>query len=165
MFSKLPAPLFEVARVGAEKPQRVFLWGVGVKNSLRDGLAGQDGPPAGCEAASARLTKTTLFVSRGSAGPWTAQQKGLEPHRFQHGVDRILVQHRLAGRELITFGDGYVEIENTAAVGGLAIGVASNEAERQGLDAWKRQRLIEAGADIIIPDFREYEALLQYLGL
>ena len=80
-------------------------------------------------------------------------------------IDRILDQHRLAGRELITFGDGYVEIENTAAVGGLAIGVASNEAERQGLDAWKRQRLIEAGADIIIPDFREYEALLQYLGL
>jgi phosphoglycolate phosphatase-like HAD superfamily hydrolase len=80
-------------------------------------------------------------------------------------IERILDQNRLAGSELITFGDGYVEIENTAAVGGLAVGVATNEAERRGIDTWKRQRLIEAGADIIIPDFREYEALLQYLNL
>lgn len=79
-------------------------------------------------------------------------------------IDRILRQHQLPGHELLTFGDGYVEIENTVAVGGLAVGVASNEAERQGIDAWKRQRLIEAGAAIIIPDFREYEALLDYLN-
>lgn len=80
-------------------------------------------------------------------------------------IDRILREHRLAGAELLTFGDGYVEIENTAAVGGLAVGVASNEAERRGIDEWKRQRLIEAGADIIIPDFREYRALLSYLEI
>ena len=79
-------------------------------------------------------------------------------------IDRILRQHQLPGHELLTFGDGYVEIENTAAVCGLAVGVASNEAERQGIDAWKRQRLVEAGAAIIIPDFREYEALLDYLN-
>ena len=71
----------------------------------------------------------------------------------------------LSGAELLTFGDGYVEIENTAAVDGLAVGVASNEAERRGIDAWKRQRLIEAGADIIIPDFREHQALLSYLDI
>jgi phosphoglycolate phosphatase len=80
-------------------------------------------------------------------------------------IDRILREHRLSGAELLTFGDGYVEIENTAAVGALAVGVASNEAERRGIDAWKRQRLIEAGADIIIPDFREYRALLSYLEI
>ena len=79
-------------------------------------------------------------------------------------IDRILNEHQLAGHELLTFGDGYVEIENTAAVGGLAVGVASNESERQGIDAWKRQRLIEAGADIIIPDFRDFEPLLNYLN-
>jgi len=80
-------------------------------------------------------------------------------------IERILQEHRLSGAELLTFGDGYVEIENTAVVGGLAVGVASNEAERRGIDAWKRQRLIEAGADIIIPDFREYRALLTYLEI
>jgi phosphoglycolate phosphatase len=79
-------------------------------------------------------------------------------------IDRILNQYRLSGHELVTFGDGYVEIENTAAVGGLAVGVASNEAERRGIDAWKRQRLIEAGADLIIPDFREGDSLLRYLS-
>lgn len=78
-------------------------------------------------------------------------------------IDRILSESRLSGRELVTFGDGYVEIENTAAVGGVAIGVATNEAQRQGIDAWKRQRLIQAGADLIIPDFRESDQLLGYL--
>ena len=80
-------------------------------------------------------------------------------------IDRILRENLLAGAELLTFGDGYVEIENTAAVGGLAVGVARNEADRRGIGESKRQRLIEAGADIIIPDFREYEALLSYLNL
>ena len=45
------------------------------------------------------------------------------------------------------FGDGYVEIENVKAVGGVAVGVASNEKEREGIDQWKRERLIQAGAD------------------
>jgi hypothetical protein len=31
------------------------------------------------------------------------------------------------------------------------------------LDEWKRKRLIQAGADIIIPDFEEQEALLSHL--
>ena len=47
----------------------------------------------------------------------------------------------------------------------IAVGVASNEAERQGINEAKRQQLIQVGADIIIPDFRESEALLQYWGM
>jgi len=78
-------------------------------------------------------------------------------------IERILRENHLSGDSLLTFGDGYVEIENTVEVGGLAVGVASNEATRQGIDAWKRQRLIEAGASLIIPDFREQAALLTYL--
>ena len=75
----------------------------------------------------------------------------------------ILRQNELSGEALAVFGDGFVEIENARAVGGIAVGVASNEAERQGLDEWKRSRLIGAGADIIIPDFREHQRLLAYL--
>lgn len=71
----------------------------------------------------------------------------------------ILSTHHLRGRELVTFGDGYVEIEETHAVGGIAVGVATDEVKREGVDAWKRSRLIEAGADIIIPEFREWERL------
>jgi phosphoglycolate phosphatase len=78
-------------------------------------------------------------------------------------IERILRENRLAGSELVAFGDGFVEIEDTKAVGGIAIGVASNEATRQGIDAWKRERLIQASADLIIPDFHEHEALTSYL--
>jgi phosphoglycolate phosphatase len=80
-------------------------------------------------------------------------------------IERILRENRLAGPELVTFGDGFVEIEDTKAVGGITVGVASNEATRHGIDTWKRQRLIQAGADLIIPDFREHEALVAYLFL
>jgi phosphoglycolate phosphatase-like HAD superfamily hydrolase len=77
-------------------------------------------------------------------------------------IDRIIQTHHLSGNEFISFGDGYVEIENTKSVSGVAVGVATNEAERCGVDEWKRNRLIAAGADLIIPDFRETNALLNY---
>jgi phosphoglycolate phosphatase len=78
-------------------------------------------------------------------------------------IDRILAENQLSGPDLVSFGDGYVEIENTVAAGGIAVGVASDEVSRQGIDAWKRQRLISAGADIIIPDFRPWRELVAYL--
>ncbi len=78
-------------------------------------------------------------------------------------IEKILKDHNLHGREFAAFGDGYVEIENTKAVGGIAIGVASDEARRCGINEWKRNRLIGAGADIIIGDFREGDTLLAYL--
>jgi phosphoglycolate phosphatase len=78
-------------------------------------------------------------------------------------IDRIIAEHELSGPELVAFGDGFVEIEDTKRVGGIAVGVASDEARRTGIDEWKRTRLIEAGADLIVPDFREHEALVGYL--
>jgi phosphoglycolate phosphatase len=79
-------------------------------------------------------------------------------------IQDILTQHQLAGHALVAFGDGYVEIENAVAVGGIAVGVASDEARRCGVDTWKRERLIGAGAHIIVPDFRQARELLAYLG-
>lgn len=78
-------------------------------------------------------------------------------------IQQILAQHHLQGHELVTFGDGFVEIENTVAAGGIAVGVASDEVRRMGINTWKRERLIKAGAHIIIPDFRCAQALLGYL--
>ena len=78
-------------------------------------------------------------------------------------IERILNENHLSGPELVTFGDGYVEIEDTKAVAGIAVGVASDEANRQGINEWKRERLIQAGADLIIPDFRQHEQLVTYL--
>lgn len=71
----------------------------------------------------------------------------------------------VAGRQIVAFGDGFVEMEETKKVGGLAVGVASNEETRQGINAWKRNRLIQAGADIILGDYRHHEALLELVGI
>jgi phosphoglycolate phosphatase-like HAD superfamily hydrolase len=79
-------------------------------------------------------------------------------------VDRIISENNLTGRELLGFGDGFVEIENVSERGGFAVGVASDERDRDGrIDEWKRDRLIRAGADIIIPDYADSGRLLEYL--
>ena len=78
-------------------------------------------------------------------------------------IQKIITENQLTGPELVAFGDGYVEIEDTKSAGGIAVGVATNEAERHGIDEWKRERLISSGADIIMPDFRQYQTLLNFL--
>ncbi len=78
-------------------------------------------------------------------------------------IDRILKDNRITGAQLLAFGDGYVEIQNTKEAGGLAVAVASDEAHNGAgrFDEWKRQRLLGVGADVVIPDFRDGEALLE----
>jgi len=78
-------------------------------------------------------------------------------------IKNIITAHGLSGNELIGFGDGYVEIENVKSVNGFAVGVASDEAKRAGVNEWKKNRLSQAGADIIIPDYRRTDLLEQYL--
>jgi phosphoglycolate phosphatase len=80
-------------------------------------------------------------------------------------IERILRDNAISGKQLLAFGDGYVEIENTKAVGGLAVAVASDEAHNGSgrMDPWKRQRLLGVGAEVVIPDFRDAEALLDCL--
>lgn len=78
-------------------------------------------------------------------------------------IDRIIAHERIEGCHLLSFGDGPVEIEFTKAVGGLAIGVASDEQTNGSglLDADKREHLQRAGADAIIPDYRDVRPLLE----
>jgi len=80
-------------------------------------------------------------------------------------IDRILRENNIPGAQLLSFGDGYVEIQNTREAGGLAVAVASDEANNGAgrIDEWKRQRLLGVGADVVIPDYRDAEALLQHL--
>jgi phosphoglycolate phosphatase len=80
-------------------------------------------------------------------------------------IDRILDEEKVQGRHLLAFGDGPVEIEFTKAVGGIAVGVASDEHVNGSglLDADKHEHLLRAGADVIIPDYREARALLEKL--
>lgn len=77
-------------------------------------------------------------------------------------IERILRENQIAGAQLLSFGDGYVEIQNTVEVGGLAVAVASDEGNNGSgkFDEWKHQRLLGVGAHVVIPDFRDAEALL-----
>ena len=79
-------------------------------------------------------------------------------------IRSILNNGRVVPAKLVGFGDGYVEILNVKEAGGTAVGVASDEAGRSGKpDIWKRKRLIGVGADLIVPDFRHHEDLVEYL--
>jgi phosphoglycolate phosphatase-like HAD superfamily hydrolase len=80
-------------------------------------------------------------------------------------IERILRENAIDGSQLLAFGDGYVEIENTKEAGGLAVAVASDEAHNGSgrMDAWKRERLWGVGADVVIPDYRDALPLVAYL--
>lgn len=79
-------------------------------------------------------------------------------------IQRILKEHAVDGESLIAFGDGYVEIADCHAVGGVAVAVATDEAARSGrCDTWKREWLTGAGADLVVPDCREARALVDYI--
>jgi phosphoglycolate phosphatase len=75
-------------------------------------------------------------------------------------IQRILSTTGVRGGEIVGFGDGYVEIEEVKQVGGVAVGVATAEPACDVVDDWKRQRLIGAGADYIVPNFLGHEQLL-----
>jgi phosphoglycolate phosphatase-like HAD superfamily hydrolase len=117
---------------------------------------------SGTDEVYVRAEATALGVTSHFAGVYGAQDD-YQNFSKRMVIERILVENQLQGAELVAFGDGYVEIEDTAAAGGIAVGVASDEARRQGVDRWKRERLIDAGADMIIGDFREYQCLVAYL--
>ena len=68
----------------------------------------------------------------------------------------------IRGDELLSFGDGVVETEEVRRVGGTAVAVAS-DLETGTLSRWKRDRLVPAGADVVIPDYRRHEELLSWL--
>jgi len=162
------------------------LW-VRIKDRVADLKAGRRSPDdlmvPGARAIlkALRARDVACYLASGTDRPYVldeANALGLPPYFGDHiygalddyqsfskrlVIARILRENHLAGPELVAFGDGFVEIEDTKAAGGIAVGVASNEATRHGIDFWKRQRLIQAGADLIIPDFREHEALIAYL--
>jgi len=78
-------------------------------------------------------------------------------------IQRILNAEPLAAKGLLVFGDGPVEIREGKKAGAFCVGVASDEIRRFGLDKKKRERLIRAGADLIIPDFSQTTQLFNFL--
>lgn len=119
-----------------------------------------------------------LYLASGTDEPFMKEEANLldVTRYFDGGVygalddyrsfsKRIVIQRMLAlpdvcGGELIGFGDGYVEIEEVKRVGGVAVGVATDEPECRIPDQWKRGRLIGVGADYVIPNYMEWQPLL-----
>ena len=89
-----------------------------------------------------------------------------DPAFSKERVLRRLIQERgLAGREIACIGDGATEMLAARAVGALAIGVASDEVEQSGrVNLLKREHLLRAGAEVIVPDYRRLEEVLGVLG-
>jgi phosphoglycolate phosphatase-like HAD superfamily hydrolase len=128
-----------------------------------------------------RRRSLTLYLASGTDLSYVRQEAALlqlaeyfEPHIHgaldQHQqfskkmvIERILLENGLRGEELLGFGDGFVEIEEIKRVGGIAVAVASDEVKRQGINAWKRDRLVRAGADLVIPEYRQQDKLLEIL--
>jgi rfaE bifunctional protein kinase chain/domain len=78
-------------------------------------------------------------------------------------VEKIMTENNLRGPELAVFGDGPVEIRECRKRDGIAVGVATDEIRRHGLNPEKRARLVKAGAHVIIPDFSQQGRLLKLL--
>lgn len=68
-------------------------------------------------------------------------------------IKQLIQNAGFRGEEFLGFGDGYVEIENVKQVGGVTVGIASDEPECRKVNEWKRNRLINVGADYIVPNF------------
>lgn len=120
---------------------------------------------SGTDEQDVKAEAALLGVADAFDGGIHGARDGLTDCSKEAVIKNLLESEGLRPEELVTFGDGYVEIELTAAIGGYAVGVATDEKTGEGVDPWKRKRLLSAGAAMIIPHFEEPETVLRALGL
>lgn len=119
-----------------------------------------------CYLASGTDEKDVLYEAHllGLDGVFEGGIHGAHDHMLTCSKELVirdmLERENILPNQLVSFGDGYVEVELVANLGGLAIGAATNEDTREGINQWKRNRLIAAGAHGIIPDFRNAEEII-----
>ena len=80
-------------------------------------------------------------------------------------IKELIKEQGIQARELVVIGDGKVEIGLGVKAGAISIGAATDEINRSGINEFKRNKLIKAGADAIIGDFIEYQEIVEWLGL
>ena len=125
---------------------------------------------SGTDQPYCRHEADLLGVSRFFAGGVQGAVDDYKKFSKRKVIRSMIAEHGLGGAELACIGDGFVEMEEGAAVGAHTVGVATSEnvllggrSHRSVVDQWKRERLIAAHADVIIPDFRHAERLVAYL--
>jgi len=132
------------------------MYDAGIQLYLASGTDEED-----VKAEARTLGYDHLFEGRifGSVGDVTIEAKRIVLNRI---LDKIGAD---ASTQVITFGDGPVEIRETRKRRGLTVGVATNELRRYELNPKKRTRLIKAGADVIIPDFSQYAEVFKMIRI
>ncbi|MCI8594425.1 MAG: SIS domain-containing protein [Oscillospiraceae bacterium] len=119
---------------------------------------------SGTDEADVVAEAKLLGVAQYFAGIHGATDQNSTACSKEQVIRALLKEKGLQGAELLSFGDGFVEIELTKAVGGYAVAVATNEAKADtSVERWKRERLLKAGADCVIPDFSNPKRLMAYL--
>jgi phosphoglycolate phosphatase len=79
---------------------------------------------------------------------------------------QLMAEHDLRGDQIASIGDGPAEMLAMKVVGGLAIGVASDEVHQDGrINQLKREHLLRSGADVIIADYRQLTAILGFFNM
>ena len=125
----------------------------------------------------------TLIILSGTAEPQVKQEAALlqlasffGPHIYggtanlaqsskQAVIERLLREEQIPGDHLLAVGDGPVELQIAKAHGGLAVGIASDE-DLNGSGKPHPQKvplLRQAGADLLIADYRQPDRLVQQI--
>jgi phosphoglycolate phosphatase len=82
-----------------------------------------------------------------------------------HVLETLIAEQGLRGEEIVCIGDGAAEMQAARTVGALALGVASDEVHRSGrTNPLKREHLLCAGADLIVPDYGDLTPILRFLN-
>lgn len=155
----------EGIRAGAINPDDLTVFGT---RALLEALTARGLPiylASGTDEQFVKAEAEALGIAHYFKGHIYGAQDDYKKFSKKMVIDRILAENRIPGASLLSFGDGYVEIENTKQVGGVAVAVASDEAHNGSgqMDEWKRQRLLGVGADICVPDYKDLGPLMELL--
>jgi phosphoglycolate phosphatase-like HAD superfamily hydrolase len=103
------------------------------------------------------------YFSGGVFGALDESEAHSKDRVIQELLDQNLLSAGSPADELLVVGDGTVEIREAASRGALALGVASDEVRRSGWNEHKVPRLVAAGADLLVADFQQAEAIIALL--
>ncbi len=118
---------------------------------------------SGSDEAAVRAEAQALGIAGAFAGIYGAWPDNLL--RDKHAlVAQVLAESGCSGAQLFGFGDGAIDMQAVCAAGGFAIGVAFNELAGAGPDAGKRERLLAAGAHLVVTDYTAAAPLLQAIS-
>jgi len=117
---------------------------------------------SGTDRDDVRNESALVGVAPYFAEIWGAMRTYAESNK-EMIIKQIIANHDLHGSEVLVVGDGPVEIRLAREHGCVSVGVCSDEERGHGWSEEKRERLTRAGADILVPDFGEHDALIEYL--